>query len=117
MAEVAYYSAYLELQRSNGDDRAYEAALRDYLAFLGARKDKPSALFPERVHAVDSALTYARLSALALKRGANDDATRYLAQASALCPKLGWRECSAETISAAAQRLDKPGSLGSAKAR
>ena len=115
MAEVAHYSAYLEVQRSEGDDAAYEEALRGYLALLEARKGKPSALFSERVHAVDSALTYARLSALALKRGANEEASRYLAEASALCPQLGWRECSAESITALAQRLDKGGLVGSAK--
>src|SRR5215831_6078578 len=116
LAEIAHYGAFLEAQRSNGSDAAYEEALRGYLQVLNERRGKPS-LFSasETVIAFDSALTYARLSALAEKRDAHEEATRYLNEATALCPKLGWRECSAETISAFAQRLDKRGLFGAPK--
>jgi hypothetical protein len=115
MAEVAYYSTFLEVQRSKGDDAAYEQALRGYLSILNDRKGRPSVLLSERTNAFDSALTYARLSTLARRRGAIEEASRYLAEASALCPKLGWRECSAESIAAVAQRLDQRGLFGSGK--
>ena len=116
IAEVAYYSAFLEAQRSRGDDAAYEEALRGHLQLLDDRKGKPSLIdFAGTVVAFDSALTYARLSELALKRGATEEASRYLAHAAALCPKLGWRECSGEGIRAFAQGLDKRGLFGSAK--
>ena len=114
--ELAHYSALLEAQRSAGSEAAYEEALRGYLAFLEGRKGKPSVIFSAKVHAADTALTYARLSALALKRGATDEASSYLARASALCPELGWRECSAESIAGFVQRLDEHRLRGSAKA-
>ena len=94
------------MQRFNGNDAAYEEALRGYLAFLDSRKGQASVIFSDKVYASDAALTYARLSALALKRGANEEASQYLARASALCPQLGWSECSAERIAAMALRLD-----------
>jgi hypothetical protein len=47
MAEAAYYSAFVEVQRTEGDDAAYEESLRAYLALVEARNRRPSALFPD----------------------------------------------------------------------
>ncbi len=116
MAEAAYYSAFVDVQRTEGDDAAYEESLRGYLALIEARNGKPTTLFPEHWNSLDLALTHARLSALARKRGANELASSHLAAAAALCPKLGWRECSVERITAVAQRLDKRELFGSAGA-
>jgi hypothetical protein len=107
MVEVSHYSAYLQAQRTQGSDAAYEAALKSYLASLDVRSKGPSPIFPDSVYAVDSALTYARLSILASKRGAKDESANYLKKASDLCPRLGWKDCSAVTITEMALRLDK----------
>jgi hypothetical protein len=107
MAEVSHYSAYLQAQRTQGSDAAYEEALKGYLTVLDMRSRGPSPIFPDQVYAVDSALTYARLSMLASKRGAKDEAATYLTRASDLCPRLGWKDCSAATITEMAVRLDK----------
>ena len=115
MAQVAHYSAYLDAQLAKGNDAAYEEALRGYLALLDMRSRSASPMFSEKVYAVDTALTYARLSVLASKRGANDEAAAYLTKASALCPKLGWEDCSAATITQVAGRLDKRSTIGSSK--
>ena len=107
MAEVSHYAAYLDAQRAQGNDAAYEEALKGFLAVLETRSKGPSPIFPDRVYAVDSALTYARLSILASKRGAKEEATALLVKASDLCPRLAWKECSAATITEMAVRLDK----------
>jgi tetratricopeptide (TPR) repeat protein len=106
MAEVSHYSAYLQAQRTQGSDAAYEEALKSYLASLDVRSTGPSPIFPDSVYAVDSALTYARLSILASRRGAKDEAAGYLKKASDLCPRLGWKDCSAATITEMVLRLD-----------
>jgi len=107
MAQVAHYSAYLDAQRAQGSDAAYEEALRGYIAVLDLRSKGPSPIFSDKVYAVDSALTYARLSTLASRRGAKEEAATYLMKASDLCPRLGWKDCSAATITEVAARLDK----------
>ena len=112
VSEVAHYSALLDVQQSKGNDAAYEEALRGYLAVLERHKGSESPLLSGKVIAVDTALTYARLSALALKRGSHDDAKERLSRAVTLCPQLQWQECSGETITAVAQRLDKRGLVG-----
>jgi hypothetical protein len=106
IADITYHATLLEVQRNNGTDAAYEEALLAYLAFLERRKGEPGLILSERAHAADTALTYARLSALATRRGAVEQASQYLASASAVCPRLGWRECSGEAIVAAVERLD-----------
>lgn len=116
MVEVAYYSSFVAVQRSEGNDAAYEESLRAYLELVEARNRKASVLFPERWNYLDLALTHARLSALAKKRGATEVASGHLAEAAALCPKLGWRECSSEKILTVAERLDKRGLFGSGAA-
>jgi hypothetical protein len=107
VTEVAHYSALLDVQRSKGSDAAYEETLRGYLAMLERHKGSESPLFSGKTIAVDTALTYARLSVLAMKRGSHDEAKEILSRAVALCPELQWQECSGEAIVAVVQRLDK----------
>jgi len=116
MAQIAHYSVYLDAQRTQGSDAAYEEALRGFLDLLDTHSQGSSPLFSEKVYAVDSALTYARLSVLASKRGASDEAATYIGEALALCPELGWQDCSAKTLTEAVLRLDKRGPFGSANA-
>lgn len=116
MAEIAHYSAFVSAQMSEGTDEAGEEALRVFLAVIENRKGNWSPIFPERVYAIDSALTNARLSALAQRRGARDEARRYLDAALSFCPQTGWRDCTAENMMAVVQRLDKDGIFGLNKA-
>ena len=112
MAETAYYSAFIEAQMSEGTNATREEALRAFLAVIEKRKGHWTPTFSEKGYAVDAALTNARLSALAQKRGATREAQEYLNRAASFCPQIGWQDCSAEKILAFAQRLDKHGLFG-----
>ena len=103
----AKYAVMTDVARTEGTDAAYEDALIAYLGFLESRKGKWSPLFSERVYAMESALTFARLAGLAGKRGASEEATEYLGAAVSLCPSAGLRDCSEESISSIAERLDQ----------
>jgi hypothetical protein len=109
MAEVSRLSAHLESQRNKGSDIAYEDALKAYLASLDMRSRGPSPIFPDKVYATDSALAYVRLSMLASKRGAKDEAATYLKKATDLCPRIATTDCSAATLTEMVVRLDKGG--------
>ena len=109
MAEVEYYSTHMEMQFSEGTDATREEAIHTFLALNEKRKTRPSEFFTEKILATDSALAYARLAALAQKRGATQEAQQYLNRAASFCPKIGWQECSAEKITYVVQRLDKQG--------
>jgi hypothetical protein len=109
MTEVSRLSADLEAQRTKGSDVAYEDALKGFLASLEMRSRGPAPVFPDKVYAMDSALAYVRLSMLASKRGARDEAARYLNKAADLCPRIGSQECSAATLTEMVVRLDKRG--------
>lgn len=108
-ADLSYYRAYMETQLTEGTDAAREEAIHTYLALIEKRKTRPSMLFTKRGFAIDSALSYARLAALAKKRGAIQDAQHYLALAESFCPQIGWQKCSADKITHVVQRLDKQG--------
>jgi hypothetical protein len=112
MAEAAYYSSFMSIQMSEGTDATREEAIRGHLALIEKRKSHPSPLFTEKVAAIDSALGYARLSALAKKRGAEQEAQQLLSRAVSFCPQMGFRECNAEKIFDAVQHLDKQGIFG-----
>jgi hypothetical protein len=117
MAQIAHYSAYLDAQRTSGNAAAYEEALRGYLMLLDAHSRGTTPLLSDRVYAVDSALTYARLSVLAANRGAKEEAQQYLTKASTLCPRLGWKECSSKEILEMARHLDRNRPLDGVKAQ
>ncbi|HTD90097.1 MAG TPA: hypothetical protein VK663_05510, partial [Burkholderiales bacterium] len=70
----------------------------------------------ERLLATDSALSYARLAALARKRGATQEAEQHVKQAVWYCPEIGWKVCSIEEINYIVERLDKRGVFGLNKA-
>lgn len=112
MGEATYYSAYFNMQLTEGTDSAREEAIHGFLALLKSRKDRKSSWLTEKVYAIDSALANAQLSALAQKRGAAQEAQQYLERAASFCPQIGWQECSAEKIVYVAQRLDKHGLFG-----
>lgn len=107
MGEASYYSAYFNMQMTEGTDSTREEAIQGFLALLKSRKDRKSPWLTEKVYAIDSALANARLSALAQKRGAAKEAQEYLDRAASFCPQIGWQDCSAEKIVNTAQRLDK----------
>jgi hypothetical protein len=109
MAEMEYYFKYSEMQMAEGTDATREEVIRDFLALIEKRRGSGSPWFSEKVYAADSALANARLSALARKRGATQEADEYLNRAASFCPQIGWRECSAEKIVQFALRLDKHG--------
>jgi hypothetical protein len=109
MVEVEYFGAYIGMQMSEGTDASREEALHAFLALNEKRRVRPSEFFTERILATDSALAYARLAALAQKRGATQEAQQYLNRAASFCPQIGWQECSAEKITYMVQRLDKQG--------
>jgi hypothetical protein len=107
MAEVSRLSEDLQAQRAKGGDVAYEDALRTYLASVDLRSRGPAPIFPDRVYATDSALAYVRLSMLASKRGAKDEAAIYLKKATDFCPRIGSHDCSAATLTEMVLQLDK----------
>ena len=109
MAEFGYYSAYMEMQMSEGTDATREEAIRGFLALNEKRKEHPSLWLTEKVLATDFALAYARLAALAQKRGATQEAQQYLNRAVSFCPQIGWKECSAEKLNNVVHRLDRTG--------
>jgi len=109
MAETDYLFAHMETQFSEGTDATREEAIHSLLALNERRKARPTELFTEKVLAADSALAYARLAALAQKRGATQEAQQYLNHAESFCPQIGWQDCSAEKITFMVQRLDKQG--------
>ena len=73
---------------------------------------RPSRLLTERTLATDAALSYARLAALANKRGATQEAEQHAKQAVSYCPKIGWKACSIDEINYMVERLDKRGVFG-----
>jgi hypothetical protein len=112
VAETADYSGFIEAQLSEGTNAARDEALHNFLAVIEKRKGHWTPTFSEKAYAVDSALTNARLSALAQKRGTSQDAQEYLERAVSFCPQIGWQDCSAEKMVAFAQRLDEHGLFG-----
>ncbi|MDP2829455.1 MAG: hypothetical protein Q8O37_12715 [Sulfuricellaceae bacterium] len=109
IVEVGYFRAYLDMQMSEGTDAAREEALHTFLALNEKRRTRPSEFFTEKMLATDSALAYALLAALANKRSSTQEAQQYLNRAESFCPKIGWRECSAEQITNVVQHSDKHG--------
>lgn len=115
MADLAFYSTYVHTQRTEGNDAAYEDALRTYLKYLESRRGSDSHLFSNRVYNFDSTLTHTRLSGLASRRGAKAEAKEHLGRAMEFCVKAGWRDCSEQNLLAVAQGLDKAGPFGEPK--
>lgn len=109
MVEVGYYSAHMETQMSEGTDATREEAIRSFIALNEKRKEHPSIWLTEKILATDSALAYARLAALAQKRGSTQEAQQYMTRAVSFCPQIGWEECSAEKINYVVHRLDRTG--------
>ena len=109
MLETAYYSAYLDVQASEGTPAAQEESVRTFLALIQKRRDHRTPLYSDRMLAIDSALANARLAALAEKRGASEEAKQFLAQAVSNCPLMGWKDCSAEKIVEFANRVGAKG--------
>ena len=105
MVTFAAYGEFLEAQRKQSD-AAYESALRGRLVLVDKYKGR-SEVFSRNVYATDQALTHARLSQLALKRGAVHEAQEHLVRAESFCPDIGWKECSAGTILEFVKRLDE----------
>lgn len=109
MAHVGYYMSHMEMQMSEGTDASREEAIHNFLAQNEKRKEQPSIWLTEKILATDSALAYARLAALAQKRGSTQEAQKYMTTAVSFCPQIGWEECSAEKINYVVHRLDRTG--------
>jgi len=107
-----YFGSRFSQARSVAFDMAefsYYSAIRGFLALNKKRKEHPSLWLTEKVLATDFALAYARLAALAQKRGATQEAQQYLNRAVSFCPQIGWKECSAEKLNNVVHRLDRTG--------
>jgi len=112
MLETNYYGAHMEVQLEHGTDSSREDAVRTLIALNEKRIARPSRYLTERMLAIDLALSYARLAALARKRGATQEAEQYSSKAVSFCPKIGWQVCSIEEINQMVQQLDKRGIFG-----
>jgi hypothetical protein len=104
-ARISRYAAYVDMQRVNGTEAAYEEALRGFLDILSSERPGPRSGIPDRAYAFDAALTYVRLSQLAARRGDADEAAMLLSKASALCPRIGWTPCSESMLVDATKRV------------
>jgi hypothetical protein len=111
MFVAAQRETYLSVLRNHGDDESYEAALRSQLSFLDALHARNRDRSDQWSYNFDRALTLARLSTLAQKRGASDEAASLARDAEALCPKTGLRNCSISALVQAAYKIDN-GLLG-----
>src|SRR5262245_1595005 len=103
---AAQFGSYVAAIRHGGTDEAYEDALRSNLTLnkqLKARDADPSS---QRMYDLDSAVTLTRLSQLAAKRGASDEAKRFELEAESLCPATGIRDCSLTKLLEVAQYID-----------
>jgi hypothetical protein len=88
------FGNYVSAIRQSGTDAAYEEALRAELTLneqLKARDPNPSS---RQFYDFDSMLTLVRLSEVAKKRGAEDQAIAFSAQAELRCAGIGIRNCS-----------------------
>jgi len=88
------FGSYVSAIRHSGTDAAYEAALRAELTLneqLKTRDPNPSS---RQFYDFDSMLTLVRLSEVAKKRGAEDEAIAFGAQAELRCTGIGIRNCS-----------------------
>jgi len=115
MLETEYYGTHMEIQLDHGTDAAREDVIRAFIALNEKRIARPSRVLTERTLATDAALSYARLAALARKRGATQEAEQHAKQAVSFCPKIGWKACSIEEINYVVERLDKRGIFGMKK--
>jgi hypothetical protein len=106
IAVMERMSFYVHAQRVAGDDRAYEAALKDLLSYLEDRRSKPALIADERVIATDVALTHTRLALLAERRGNTDDAEEYFAEALVQCPATFLKSCSVDDLRRMVLELD-----------
>jgi hypothetical protein len=91
---VAQFSTYVSAVRQTGTDAAYEDALRANLTFDEQAKQRDPDTANHRMYDLDIAITLVRLSEIAGKRGANDEADRFRSRAEAHCPITGIRNCS-----------------------
>jgi len=103
---AAQFSTYVSALRNSGTEAAYEDALRSSISFntqARARDNDPS---NQRMYALGTAVSLARLSALAKKRNALDEATRLGAEAESACPATGIRDCSLSLLLDVADYID-----------
>jgi hypothetical protein len=107
LANIDHMSTYVMIQRFQGTRQAYETSLRDLLVALDEQERAGPGLFSGRAVPVDRALTFIRLALLASDRNDLDAAAKYRAEAEALCPRLGWKSCSADEMTRIVQRLDE----------
>ena len=99
-------STYVSAMRSKGSEAAYEDALRSYVTFHEQVMMRDSDPANQRMYSLDEAVALVRLSELAKRRGALDEATRIGAQAEALCPKTGIRDCTLTLLMEVAEFMD-----------
>ncbi len=112
MAEMNYYGSFRAIQMAEGTDATLEDAIRLHLSLIEQRKARNSPMFTEKIAATDSALEYTRLSLLAKKRGATQEAQQLIKQALSFCAVVGWKDCEEANLIEAVQQLDKQGLFG-----
>jgi hypothetical protein len=98
--------AYVSAMRSKGTDAAYEDALRSYVTFHKQVKIRDPDPSDQRMYSLDEAVALVRLAELAKKRGALDEATRISAEAEALCPSTGIRDCTLSLLAEVSEFMD-----------
>lgn len=107
--------------RVSEDDNEYEEALWLHFGALQWNRRGATSPFPDRVRAVDAALVYARLSALAAKRGSREQSEWLLSKAASFCPQIGWPECSPAIVMEFSERVSAqqavPGDVPAAASR
>ena len=103
---AAQFSTYVSVLRKTGTDAAYEDALRSSIAFNSQAKARDESLSNQRMYSLDTAVSLARLSALAKKRNSLDEATRLGAEAESACPATGIRDCSLSLLLDVADYID-----------
>ncbi|GAB4061938.1 hypothetical protein [Uliginosibacterium sediminicola] len=106
--ELEYYTSFESLLMRKGTEATQEATLRAHLALMEKRQDHAGFLLKSNqsnLLASDAALSYARLSNLAARRNANDEAKQLLDKAVSYCPQMGWVECNATQITRAVDEL------------
>jgi hypothetical protein len=103
---AAQFSTYVSALRKTGTDAAYEDALRSSISFNSQAKARDENPSNQRMYALDTAVSLARLSALAKKRNALDEATRLGAVAESTCPATGIRDCSLSLLLDVADYID-----------
>jgi hypothetical protein len=100
------FGTYVSAIRQTGTDAAYEDALRANLTFDEQAKQRDPDPSNHRMYDLDIAVTLVRLSEIARKRGASDEAEQFAVRAESRCPATGIRNCSLAELRRVARYME-----------